>query len=246
MNLSTSLVLFILGFFCIVTIPAFAVTMNAEQQKFIELMIPKIEKANQQIMQQRSKFISLYNQYQNQIPLNSQNQIWLHKLANQYGIKQANFNKNGTWEELSSRVDIVPVSLVLAQAINESAWGTSRFAKEGNSYFGQWCSAPGCGIYPKERKPGSPWQVRKFSNAYDSIVSYLNNLNQNHAYRTLRNIRYELRETGKPLDPNILAEGLKEYSAIGSQYIAIMQNIINRFQLAEMVRNYNQQLRGNA
>ncbi|NIW24503.1 MAG: glucosaminidase, partial [Gammaproteobacteria bacterium] len=32
----------------------------------------------------------------------------------------------------------IPVSLVMAQAAEESGWGTSRFAAEGNALFGQW------------------------------------------------------------------------------------------------------------
>ena len=33
------------------------------------------------------------------------------------------------------RMDIIPVSIAIAQAANESGWGTSRFALEGNAYL---------------------------------------------------------------------------------------------------------------
>ena len=36
------------------------------------------------------------------------------------------------------RMDMIPVSIALAQAAKESGWGTSRFALEGNAIFGQW------------------------------------------------------------------------------------------------------------
>ena len=35
-------------------------------------------------------------------------------------------------------MDVIPVSIALAQAAKESGWGTSRFALEGNAIFGQW------------------------------------------------------------------------------------------------------------
>ena len=35
-------------------------------------------------------------------------------------------------------MDMIPVSIALAQAAKESGWGTSRFALEGNAIFGQW------------------------------------------------------------------------------------------------------------
>lgn len=217
----------------------YAKPMNPQQQQFVDFMIPKIEKANAKIIQQRKKLINLYRDYQNQNSLSSNNISWLKSLAKQYGLKKASFQKNSTWQQMLARVDIVPAPLVLAQSINESAWGRSRFAKQGNNYFGQWCSAPGCGLIPKKRKPGSPWQVQKFNNAYGSIVSYMNNINSNRAYRELRNIRFELREAGKPLNPDIIAKGLGTYSQRGDQYITIMKNIMDGFQLAQVVRDYS-------
>ncbi|WP_352256125.1 glucosaminidase domain-containing protein, partial [Pseudoalteromonas sp. 19-MNA-CIBAN-0066] len=41
------------------------------------------------------------------------------------------------------RVDIIPKELALMQAANESAWGTSRFARIGLNFFGQWCYTKG-------------------------------------------------------------------------------------------------------
>ena len=41
------------------------------------------------------------------------------------------------------------------QAANESAWGTSRFARIGLNFFGQWCYSKGCGMVPKRRNTGA-------------------------------------------------------------------------------------------
>ena len=59
-------------------------------------------------------------------------------------------------DALLVRVDVIPPSLVLAQGANESAWGTSRFAKQGNNFFGQWCYSQGCGLVPLQRNGTNP------------------------------------------------------------------------------------------
>ena len=62
----------------------------------------------------------------------------------EYKVKKLNS------EELLSRMDVIPVSIALAQAAKESGWGTSRFALEGNAIFGQW-TWTGQGIEPLEK-----------------------------------------------------------------------------------------------
>ena len=51
-------------------------------------------------------------------------------------------------------VDIIPNSIALAQAANESGWGTSRFAKEYNAYFGEYTYNQKIGVIPAEREEG--------------------------------------------------------------------------------------------
>jgi len=51
--------------------------------------------------------------------------------------------------QLLNNVDIMPPSLALAQAAEESGWETSRFTSEGNAFFGQW-DFSGKGMEPKQ------------------------------------------------------------------------------------------------
>ena len=67
-----------------------------------------------------------------------------------------------SWKKLLERVDAVALEVALAQSANESAWGQSRFAKQGNNFFGQWCYRKGCGIVPKKRDKGGRHEVAKF------------------------------------------------------------------------------------
>lgn len=122
-------------------------------------------------------------------------------------------------EELKKRVLPIPASLVLAQAANESGWGTSRFARQANNLFGEWCFTEGCGIVPNKRDDSQKHEVRKFSSVEASVVSYMNNLNSHPAYQELRDIRWILFNQKRPVTGQKLAVGLLHYSERGEAYV---------------------------
>lgn len=127
---------------------------------------------------------------------------------------------------LKRRLDIVPPSLVLAQAANESGWGSSRFARKGNNLFGQWCFDQGCGLVPKARDDGAHHEVASFSDPYQSIRSYIANLNRNPSYVALRVKRQHLRKDDKFPSGMTLALKLNNYSEKGSRYIRQIRFLI--------------------
>ena len=129
---------------------------------------------------------------------------------------------------LKQRVDIIPPALALAQAAIESNWGTSRFATQGNNYFGQWCYIKGCGLIPKNRKKGAIHEVKKFKNAYESVASYMNNINTNKAYARFRLTRATQRSNDRTLSAIILADDLKLYSARGYAYINELKKLMDQ------------------
>jgi Bax protein len=117
--------------------------------------------------------------------------------------------------DLKIRLDNIPVSMIMAQAAIESAYGTSRFAEEGNALFGQWTTNPN-GMTPRE-KPNSKWKVARFKTPLDSTRAYALNVNTNRTYINFRKLRSE----GK--DP---IYGLDKYSQKGSEYIDIIKSVI--------------------
>ncbi len=129
--------------------------------------------------------------------------------------------------ELLTRVDVLPPSLVLAQSANESAWGTSRFAREGNNFFGQWCFTRGCGMVPRARGEGAVHEVEAFPDAVVSVRSYLRNLNSHGMYQQLRDLRAGQRQKQEPVTGVLLAGGLKGYSSRGDEYIKELVAMIN-------------------
>ena len=100
-------------------------------------------------------------------------------------------------DALLIKVDKVPVSLALAQAVIESGWGTSRFAYEGNALFGQYVWGDGKGIVPEERSEDEIHKIKSFKNLKSSVSSYMKNLNSNYHYDEFRLNRYVMRKNGR-------------------------------------------------
>lgn len=130
-------------------------------------------------------------------------------------------------EALLYRVDIVPAGLALGQAAYESGYGTSRFAVEGQSLFGQW-TYKGDGIKPKEQRTSSKGdhRIKAFKWPFDSVRGYYINLFSHPAYEDFRRLRAELRAAGKPLESLVLADGLLRYSERGKDYVDSLKGII--------------------
>ena len=130
------------------------------------------------------------------------------------------------------RMDIIPVSIALAQAANESGWGTSRFALEGNALFGQWTWSKK-GINPENKDPNKTHRVLQFQILKASVKAYKNNLNTHNAYKQFREERAKLREEKKVIVGRNLTQYLKNYAAIGEKYVAILEDIIEKNSLED-------------
>ncbi len=139
--------------------------------------------------------------------------------------------RDGNIEDLISRVDAVPPSLVLAQAAEESGWGTSRFADLGNALFGQWTY--GAGIAPlQRRKEKGQYSIAAFDSPLDSIRAYLQNINSHPAYQELRKVRAAARANGGIASGYDLARTLTKYSERGEDYVHSLHAIMRVNKLA--------------
>jgi Bax protein len=129
-------------------------------------------------------------------------------------------------QQLKTKVNFIPAALILAQAANESAWGTSRFAREGNNFFGQWCFSKGCGIVPNSRNSGANHEVASFDSPLGSVKSYIRNLNSHPTYALLRTLRQQSIDDGQRVSGELLAQGLIGYSERGEEYVKEIQSMI--------------------
>ena len=178
------------------------------------------------ILALRSELVMIADNAHQVAVLNPEYEKKLIALASEYRVDYKSLSKKETLEELLLRVDFIPVSLVLAQAANESAWGVSRFAVEGNNIFGQWCYEKGCGIVPARREAGAKHEVKIFDNVQNSIKAYFLNINTHDSYSYLRDLRAKMRDRSLKLDPMSLAIGLGRYSERGDSYVDEIQRII--------------------
>ncbi|MES3006334.1 MAG: glucosaminidase domain-containing protein [Pseudomonadota bacterium] len=214
-------------------LPDFESITNIDQKKqsFFAFLHQYIDTENQRILKSRELLLELseillVDPDQNPADLSNREQRALDVIAAEYRLQDSEMSNAELVEELLVRVDVIPISLALAQAANESAWGTSRFAKQGNNIFGQWCFDEGCGLIPGRRSNSASHEVRAFASVEASVQAYFRNLNTNPTYEYLRELRAQMRMQGKALDPITLAAGLTRYSERGHVYVAELQDII--------------------
>jgi Bax protein len=194
------------------------------KQAFLDYFLPLVEQANRAVSQRRERLLRLAGKRDS---LGWWERYWVKDLAREYGIEDFEFDNAAHWQRLQRRVDVVPASLSLAQAAKESGWGTSRFARTGNNFFGLWCYETGCGLVPKRRRHGHGHEVAVFDSPRQSVEKYLHNLNTNDAYRQFRRIRAGLRESGETIRGQSLVDGLRRYSQRGDAYVEELKTMIS-------------------
>jgi Bax protein len=192
---------------------------------FFKTVLPLVLKINDDILKERQRLLRLKAEKVKTGKLAAADRLWLAALSERYGVNRNNLS------EMVRRSDIIPPSLALAQAAEESGWGTSRFAIEGNALFGQWTFAVKGALIPKERDAGKSHGVRAFTSLLDAVRAYVLNLNTHKAYRDFRKQRQVLRRTGQQLTGSGLAPTLTSYSERGEKYVRTIQSIINGNQL---------------
>lgn len=187
---------------------------------FFRAVLPLVLQVNEEIAKDRTRLRDLMAARKKGDKIGPIDRLWLIVMAERYRTGR------GDLEALISRVDVIPPSLALAQAAEESGWGASRFVQEGNAMFGQWTWADVPGIVPKEREAGKTHKIKAFESLLQSVRAYARNLNTHRAYRHLRKARLELRRAGKPVPGITLAEQLTSYSERGPAYVKTLRSII--------------------
>ena len=197
---------------------------NTKQKRdlFIKIILPLILDENNKITEDRQKLFHIISKSFNTVG----ERVWLKRRFKEYKIDDQDLAK------LKMRMDIIPVSIAIAQAANESGWGTSRFALEGNALFGQWTWSKK-GISPKNKDPNKSHKILQFQILKASVRAYKNNLNTHNAYREFREARAKLREEDKKINGLELTKYLEKYASIGVKYVQILEDIIEKNSLTD-------------
>jgi Bax protein len=196
---------------------------DERKQAFFSYFLPLIEDRNEELLELREELQEL-SDARTQLSFFERRKVA--DLADTYEVEGFSVGDPEQWNILLRRVDAVPPSLALAQAANESAWGTSRFAREGNNFYGQWCFVKDCGLVPAAREDGAAHEVAGFDSAKESVERYMHNLNYHPAYIELRSIREALRDQEEPVTGLKIAAGLMSYSERGEAYIEELNSMI--------------------
>jgi len=200
-------------------------TLGDTRQKrelFIKIILPLILDENAKIIEDRKKLFKIISKNFNTVG----ERVWLKRRFKEYKIDDQDLAK------LKMRMDIIPVSIAIAQAANESGWGTSRFALEGNALFGQWTWSKK-GISPKNKDPNKSHKILQFQILKASVRAYKNNLNTHNAYAEFREARAKLRQDNMDINGLKLTKYLKAYASIGEKYVIILDDIIEKNSLTD-------------
>ena len=193
--------------------------VDSRKAVFIATVLPMALQANEAILQTRQVVTAASKCLRSNGGLARATRQWLEALHGRYGTE-------GDIGELLERLDVVPPSIILAQAAIESHWGMSPFAKKGNVLFGERTHSNAGGMVADQAGADASIGGRGFVTLLESIEAYVFNLNVSYAYASFRDIRAKFRHKGLPLDGIELSRGLEHYSRRGSHYGVDIENII--------------------
>jgi len=202
--------------------------IRERKELFIKIILPLILQENEKIEEDRKKLFKLLAKKSN----TKEEKDWLKWKFKEYKIKNRDIS------ELKIRMDIIPVSLAIAQAAIESGWGTSRFALEGNALYGQWTWS-NKGLKPLKNVDGDH-KVMHFKILTASIKAYKKNLNTHSGYIEFREARAKLRNLNERVTGLKLTQYLDKYSAMGMEYtkkleLTIKKNSLSDFENAKLL-----------
>lgn len=207
-------------------------TVATRKSLFFRSLLPMVLIANREIRNDRGRLLDLQKRVTAGEPVSDRDREWFEELAKRYGMAPDDLDDpvvltSNSIRSILLRVDVIPPSLALAQAAVESAYGTSRFASEGNALYGQWHL--GRGLVPgQQRTELGDWRIKAFDTPLGSVRAYMRNLNTNRAYAPFRRLRAQARAANEVPRGAPLAAGLLAYSEKGQAYVSLLRSLIAR------------------
>ena len=187
------------------------VSITAKKQAFFQKIVPVIEKVYKERHQE-------YEAVKKALKNHTQSKK-ITLLKKRYGVKSD--------AELLYALKPHPVSIAIAQAAMESAWGRSRFFREANNIFGMWSiNAKQKRIAAGSKRGKQTIWLRKFDSLEEAVRDYYFMLSSKKAYRRFKELNSdEVNSVYKILN------GLLPYSERKEAYIKELANIIRHNKL---------------
>ena len=208
--------------------------LMTKKRVFFRLLGPLVLHSNELIQADRDRVTLIIKALRAGAEVNPEDQAFLRETAALYKVieGEADLVDRALQDRLLRRVDTLPPSLVLAQTAEESGWGTSRFAVEGNALFGMWTWG-GKGVTPLQQRSGfGNYKIAYYESPLESVIAYMHNLNTHQAYQGLRKRRAELRKASARVTGWELAKTLTSYSERGQAYVESLLSLmkVNKLQ----------------
>ncbi|MCF8367800.1 MAG: glucosaminidase domain-containing protein [Bacteroidales bacterium] len=187
-------------------------TVDERKEKFIALILPSILITRYRLEKRLNRFKDIVEG--DTLNLKRKDRRFLKSVKSIY--------RTNDLEELEKRLHPHPVSIVLAQAAIESAWGTSRFFTEANNVFGVWSfDSNESRIAANSTREGSQVYLKKYNSLLEAVEDYFLIIARG-PYGKLRNRRVKTNEVSD------LLPGLINYSELNEKYIAKLEKIIRK------------------
>lgn len=200
-------------------IAASEVSTASPPQRFIRTLNQSLQQQNQQLTKDRGRIKAIAQHYLHNDDISEADFNWLKEITSAYQLEPHQRGDQAYFKALLLRVDTVPASLAIAQAIIESGWGEASSTAKAHNPFG---------LQSGHR------QLKNFPSQQAAVAYYVKLLNTSQAYEPFRKLRAQARSNNKKLQGEHLANGLTKYSTQGHAYIKKVQNTININQLAKL------------
>ncbi|MFN8439071.1 MAG: glucosaminidase domain-containing protein [Cytophagales bacterium] len=185
---------------------------------FFQYTLSALIRTNNEILAHRAKVNDLYQNKNTWLRIDS---VYVDSLMSKYYAKN--------YSDLLLRMDVLPPSLVIAQAIDESGWGTSFFSMKANSIFGM--KAPRKTKMPTIKHPKYNFVTYKFESLGQGLDEYVLNLNRNPVYKQMWILRAKQREKNQIVKGEKIVAGISRYSSQGYRYINIIKKHMKSYDL---------------
>jgi Bax protein len=192
-----------------------SLTIPEKKQKFIDMMIPSILVAKHQMRLDKEKVASLIIKHDMSLEENR----WLEE-------KRKEFHALDNYE-LHDKMASHPTSIVIAQAIIESGWGSSKFFQKANNVFGIWSFSKNDSRVAASKKRGDRTiYLKKYKSMEESIYDYFVTLARKDSYKLFQKKKLITQ------DPYKLVNYLVKYSERGESYTKDLKRMIKQNRLS--------------
>ncbi len=207
--------------------------LEGKKSDFIKSFTPYVARANYKVSQQRNRLLAIREYFYRTGNLNHQSADFLLEMAKKYRVDWTldthNFRSSilDLMNQLAVRIDVVPIRLVLAQAIVESGWGKSQAAQVTNNYFGI-TTLSNSGRFVTASQT-TTYYLKTYNSLQEGIDDYIHILNTRKSYEPFRRLRALCRSNNIELSSTTLTAGLLKYSELRHQYVAKLNYVIRKY-----------------